>query len=261
MLRMARDPGGAVRALRGRLASAWVRVRRALELTPRRAITMLVADNVIDRRVLLSARSLDRAGWRVRVIALPHPGLWDDDQRMFPEIDIFRIVPSQHPAITDNRTIETRTSLASRGSEWHRVYPYYFHFLELAVRHPAQIFVAHDLPVLASAVVAARSSGARVAYDAHELYPEQHHFKPEYVEVLSRAEAELIGYADLVTTVNQSIAQEMPKRYRIEQPAVILNAPAAPPKTLPLQRTRLISGPARSRCKPKDPPFPGPSFA
>ena len=209
--------------------------------TPRRAITMLVADNVIDRRVLLSARSLDRAGWRVRVIALPHPGLWDDDQRMFPEIDIFRIVPSQHPAITDNRTIETRTSLASRGSEWHRVYPYYFHFLELAVRHPAQIFVAHDLPVLASAVVAARSSGARVAYDAHELYPEQHHFKPEYVEVLSRAEAELIGYADLVTTVNQSIAQEMPKRYRIEQPAVILNAPAAPPKTLPLQRTRLIS--------------------
>ena len=58
--------------------------------------------------------------------------------------------------------------------------------------------------------------------------------------MLSRAEAELIGYADLVTTVNQSIAQEMPKRYRIERPAVILNAPAAPRKSLPLPRTRLI---------------------
>jgi glycosyltransferase involved in cell wall biosynthesis len=130
--------------------------------------------------------------------------------------------------------------LAARGWEWHGVYAYYFHFLELAARYPAQVIVAHDLPVLASAIVAAHSLGACIAYDAHELYPEQHHFKPEYVDVLSRAEAELIGHADLVTTVNRSIAEEMAIRYGIARPAVILNAPAASPKTLPLQRNNLI---------------------
>ena len=52
-------------------------------------------------------------------------------------------------------------------------------------------------------------SGSWLVYDAHELYPEQHHFKPEYVDALSRAEADLIGYADLVTTVNEFIAEEI----------------------------------------------------
>jgi len=244
LLRRARDCVGAARALfwQGRDLLPFVssRVRKAVGLpsTQHRTITMLVADGRIDRRVLLSARSLHQAGWRVRVIASPHPDPRDDDQRMFPEIEIVRIVPSRY--LINIHRIGARTSLGARGSEWHRVYPHYFHFLALAARHPAQIFVAHDLPVLASAIVAAQMFGSHVVYDAHELYPEQHHFKSEHVDALRHAEAALIGYADLVTTVNESIAHELAERYRIDQPAVILNAPAAAGGSLPLPRNTLI---------------------
>jgi glycosyltransferase involved in cell wall biosynthesis len=217
-----------------RFRRALRRVRRVLGLpsAPRRTVTMLVADDRIDRRVLLSARSLHRAGWRVRVIAVPYPGPTDEDQCAFPEIEIHRISWNQAPDL-----VEDGSELAARGQEWNEVYPGYFHFLDMALRYPARLFVAHDLPVLASAVVAAQTLGADVAYDAHELYPEQHHFKPEYVDILGRAEAELIPHAELVTTINPSIAEEMAKRYRIKQPAVILNAPAASPNASPVQRS------------------------
>ena len=200
-----------------------------------RTVTMLVADTRIDRRVLLSGRSLHRAGWLVEVIALPYPEPIDDDRRMFPELSIRRIRPLGLPAIG-----QTRSRLAKRAREWQSVYPYYLHFLELARRHPGRVFVAHDLPVLASAAVAAEESGCYLAYDAHELYPEQHLFSAERSASLGQAEAELISRADLVTTVNGSIASEMAERYGIDRPSVILNCPSAPASGLPVLRTNLL---------------------
>ena len=196
---------------------------------------MLVADTRIDRRVLLSGRSLHRAGWLVEVIALPYPEPIDDDRRMFPELSIRRIRPLGLPAIG-----QTHSRLAKRAREWQSVYPYYLHFLELARRYPGRVFVAHDLPVLASAAVAAEEFGCYLAYDAHELYPEQHLFSAERSASLGQAEAELISRADLVTTVNGSIASEMAERYCIDRPSIILNCPAAPAGGLPVPRTNLL---------------------
>ena len=206
-----------------------------IPVAARKTVTMLVADTRVDRRVLLSARSLYRAGWLVEIIALPYPGPIDDDRRMFPELSIRRIRPLRLPAIG-----QTRSELAKRAREWQSVYPYYLHFLELARRYPGRVFVAHDLPVLASAAVAAEESGCYLAYDAHELYPEQHLFSAERSASLGRAEADLISRADLVTTVNGSIATEMAKRYGIDCPAIILNCPAAPAGGLPVPRTNLL---------------------
>jgi glycosyltransferase involved in cell wall biosynthesis len=200
-----------------------------------KTVTMLVADTRVDRRVLLSARSLQRAGWLVEIIALPYPEPIDDDRRMFPELSIRRIRPLRLPAIG-----QTRSELAKRAREWQSVYPYYLHFLELARRYPGRVFVAHDLPVLASAAVAAEESGCYLAYDAHELYPEQHLFSAERSASLGRAEADLISRADLVTTVNGSIATEMAERYGIDCPAIILNCPAAPAGGLPVPCTNLL---------------------
>jgi glycosyltransferase involved in cell wall biosynthesis len=187
-------------------------------------ITMLVADDRIDRRVLLSARSLHLAGWKVAVIAVPYPDLIDHDQVEFPELAISRIDTTRAVSLP----LDALSEEDHYAQDWHKVYFYHYHFLAAALRNPATVYVAHDLPVLAAAAAAAKQVGAALVYDAHELYPEQYHFGSELTALYSKAEAVLIREANLVTTVNQSIAREMAVRYDIEQPQVILNAAAVP---------------------------------
>ena len=201
-----------------------------------RTAVMLVADDRIDRRVLAQARSLVAQGWRVSVIAVPYPGPLDLDQEAFPEVRIARI-DTTLPAPRFARPASTRLSPTR---DWIEAYSYHDHFLELALQYPAAIVTAHDLPVLPAAIAAAESWGARVVYDAHELYPEQHHFGPELSSLYRKVEGEVIGFADAVTTVNQSIANEMAQRYGIALPQVVLNAPEIDRASLPMSRGNLI---------------------
>jgi glycosyltransferase involved in cell wall biosynthesis/SAM-dependent methyltransferase len=187
-----------------------------------RTVTMLVPDDRIDRRVLLSGRSLSEAGWKVTVLAAPYPGPTDQDQIDFPELHIVRIdtgvvalIPPD--ALPDNRR---------HSPTWREVYFYHFNFLELALQHAAGVYVANDLPVLPAAAVAAAQTGAALVYDAHELFPEIGYYSAEQRDLYSAVEADLIKDCALVTTINRSIAEEMARRYDITVPAVILNAPA-----------------------------------
>jgi glycosyltransferase involved in cell wall biosynthesis/SAM-dependent methyltransferase len=187
-------------------------------------VTMLVPDDRIDRRVLLEARTLVRKGASVTVIAAPYPGTLDRDALEFPEITIVRIdtlnAPSARPDLSKSR-------LKAHDFNWREVYYYTDQFTLAALKHPAELFVAHDLPVLAAAIAAADACGGRLAYDAHELYPEQSHFGEERMELLRRVEAALIHLPDVVLTVNRSIAEEMHRIYGIQEPVVLLNAPDA----------------------------------
>jgi glycosyltransferase involved in cell wall biosynthesis len=189
------------------------------EIAPH-TITMLVADDRIDRRVLLSGRSLHIAGWKVAIISVPYPDLVDHDQVEFPELLISRV--------DTTRGVNLRShALAGndlKAQDWQEIYFYHYHFLAAALQHPARVYVAHDLPVLAAAAAAAKHVGAALVYDAHELYPEQYHFGKERTALYTKAEAVLIKSADLVTTVNDAIATEMAARYNITVPQVILNA-------------------------------------
>ncbi len=192
-------------------------------------ITMLVPDDRIDRRVLLSARTLQGAGWRVTVVAAPYPGPVDGDKVTFPDIEIVRIDTSRAPdPIALPADIER--TIGKHGG----IYFYHLAFLKVALRHPAALYVAHDLPVLPAAALAARVFGVPLAYDAHELYPEQHHFPQERKDAYTRAERDLAPLAQLITTVNLSIAREMAQRYGIPEPHVVLNAPEAAPQDLPI---------------------------
>jgi glycosyltransferase involved in cell wall biosynthesis len=199
-------------------------------------VTMLVPDDRIDRRVLLQGRSLARRGVEVTVVAAPYPDATDGDAAQFPELTIVRIDASR----AVRRPVDVaRTSLSRHAFAWREVYFYHEHFLRAALEHPAEIVVAHDLPVLPAAIAAAELGSARTFYDAHELYPEQDHFGPGRTQLLRDVEAALIGSAAAVTTINRSIAEEMARRYGIAPPSVVLNAPEAD-EPVPLPRTRLL---------------------
>lgn len=202
-----------------------------------KSVTMLVPDDRIDRRVLLEARTLARAGVDVTVIAAPYPGSVDLDREGFPDIKIERIDTSK----AASRKYDFHVGrLRKYQYDWQDFYFYARHFLEAAVRNPAELYVAHDLPVLPAAIAAAESIEARLLYDAHELYPEQLHFGKERMELYRAVERDLAAIPDVVITVNESIAKEMSRRYGIEEPKVILNAPDADHVQVPIPRNRRL---------------------
>ncbi|MFY9341648.1 MAG: glycosyltransferase [Planctomycetota bacterium] len=197
---------------------------------PRSAV-MLVPDDRIDRRVLLEARSLVRAGWRVTVVGAPppFPG-YTHDEESFPEVEILRVDASRAQAVPD----ELRSPVHPPGeTDWVDFYWLTNHYYLLGASRPSQVVVAHDLPVLPAAIMAAARHGALLVYDAHELYPEQHHFGPAWIERYRKAETSIAKLADRVITVNQSIAREMVTRYGVAAPEVILNCPDVTPSALP----------------------------
>lgn len=202
-----------------------------------RAVTMLVPDDRIDRRVLLEARTLTRTGARVLVVAAPYPGEVDLDQAQFPEVDIIRIDTTRAAQIEADLS---KTRLGSLDFDWKEVYFYTYQFLEAALSRGADLIVAHDLPVLPAAIAAADLTGARLVYDAHELYPEQEYFGQQRIELYRKVELALAPIPDAVLTVNKSIAEEMARRYSIDEPMVLLNAPDATGITVPVPRTRTL---------------------
>jgi glycosyltransferase involved in cell wall biosynthesis/SAM-dependent methyltransferase len=201
------------------------------------SVTMLVPDDRIDRRVLLQGRTLTQAGARVTVVAVPFPKKHDLDREQFPELNIVRIDTSRASPVERNLNFGR---LASHHFDWKEFYFYTFQYLEAVLANPAELIVAHDLPVLPAAIAAADLLGAKLLYDAHELYPEQLHFGPERIELYRRVEKALIPLPDVVTTVNLSIAEEMSRRYGIEQPSVILNAPDGSSYSIPVPKSDLL---------------------
>lgn len=202
-----------------------------------RTVTMLVPDDRIDRRVLLEARTLTRAGAKVLVVAAPYPDPVDLDRLQFPEIDIVRIDTMRPPEFRRDVSL---TRLGRFAFDWEQVYFYTYQFLNAALLRPADLIVAHDLPVLPAAIAAADMMGSRLVYDAHELYPEQQYFGTERIDLYRRVETLLAPLTDAVLTVNKSIAEEMAQRYAIPEPTVIINAPDTSALTLPLARSKKL---------------------
>jgi glycosyltransferase involved in cell wall biosynthesis len=206
-------------------------------------ILMLTTDRIIDRRILLEADALTADGWEVTILAMPGAG-------------------PQHPRVV--QAVLHGQAGAARA-EWTilRLYRFVRQFVPMngpwagwlksavwrglispdefarrlmlpdALRRPAEIVVAHDLPILPTAVAAARHHGAKLVYDSHELYSEQE-FEPRLRRMWSDTERRTIGLCDAVITVNPSIARELEKRYGLAKVEVVQNAERAdgpaPPK-------------------------------
>ena len=113
--------------------------------------------------------------------------------------------------------------------------------------------VVHAMGFLALPVAArlAHRSGARLVYDARDLYVESNNIArlPGPLRSLfARQESRLARVAAAVFTVNESCADYLEHRYRIRRPVVVMNGqlPWSPPEPRPDRfRERLGLGPER----------------
>ncbi len=200
---------------------------------------MLTADARIDRRILDEARSLVKAGWTVTVLAAPPPVSGDrHDEELYPDVSIVRVVPKPYVDVALPQVPKFRE--ASRLS-WRILFGLHDYLCYEALQRPATVYVAHDLPQLLPAAMAASYHHAYFVYDSHELYPEQGFTRYNLKSLLIELERGLMPLADQVITVNQSIAELMAARYKIPVPEVILNSPALHQQlTLPIPHTNLL---------------------
>jgi glycosyltransferase involved in cell wall biosynthesis len=105
---------------------------------------------------------------------------------------------------------------------------------------------ANDLDTLPAGWLAARAAGARLVYDAHELYSEFEHDPPRLARRGALAlERALARRADAVITVSPALAGELERRLGLRmRPLVVLNAPdvvpSGPPQPSPGGRLRVV---------------------
>jgi glycosyltransferase involved in cell wall biosynthesis len=199
---------------------------------PQSKIVMITQDVEVTRRILQEARTLGNAGWEVRIITRSGDG-------------------RDHEGTVDGLPVEWvgvrgrdprfgwlyRLAGVGRGSQaaalWSVVsgkHTFSMRALGPAVRGAGDVYHAHDLNNLEVAHAAARKLGAKLVYDAHELFPEMGN---RWVRLKRgawrRLEGRLLPQADLAITVNELIAGEMSKRYGVPPPLVVLNCPDPPP--------------------------------
>jgi glycosyltransferase involved in cell wall biosynthesis len=101
------------------------------------------------------------------------------------------------------------------------------------LRLRAEVYHAHDLVTLPVAWASARLQRARVVYDAHELFTEIARLGRVSRVAFRILERLLIGRADRVITVNDSIAAELERRYGVRRPVVVMNCPPVEGQRLP----------------------------
>ncbi len=203
-----------------------------------KTIVMLCQDNRIDRRILDESRSLQNAGWKVTVIAgAPQTIDYRLDEDTYPDIEIVRLELGYIP---QRITEHDGKNLLFSEVDWQKIYVNHNQLLEIGLNHPADVYVAHDLPQVPIAIILANHFGAHATYDAHELYPEQFSNDQVRANLNSEAEAFILPFVDKVIMVNKSGASFMAIKYGIDTPEIILNSPSLDVNDLPIKNTNIL---------------------
>lgn len=174
-------------------------------------ICMLVTNDVSrDARVQKEAMSAAAAGADVVVV-----GVGLAEQHWQPDGYELRLVApmraSHHPLrlvrIAQNlwreRAFERRMMSAARDAA-------------------ADIVHCNDLQTLRAGIAAARATGARVVYDAHELSTEAGTLRNWQLRLLRRRERRLAPRADAVITVNRPIAEWLQEHCALNAPPTVV---------------------------------------
>lgn len=207
-------------------------------------VTMFLYKSVRhDSRVLREATTLGRAGHDVLVVAAHMGPAMDESSDRLRVLTVNKSPRltwllwgfiERGQAWTGRTSSRAQRSIVAAGVSlslgiygslaWWR---YCLRALLIAARKPADVYIAHDLETLPVAVLAKAMSGGRSLYDAHELYVETPRVQSSRLARRRWAAIErtLIGRADHVMTVSDSIARELTRRYGIARPSILLNVP------------------------------------
>ena len=213
--------------IRHSLKALFERVRNGkIEILPeslrgKKHLLILTPDVKIDRRTVQMCQSIiSRFDIRCTIIA----ALKEEDSFTTEMLQVKRIDPHK----TKKYRVPGSAWKPESGFNLEEFYWLHFQYLHMAMEENADYLMCCDLPVLPAAVYAAKFKNIPLIYDAHELYPEQAIFTEHKRQLYTKVEREFAPYPSLIITVNESIAEEMAKRYGIRKPEVILNALDAP---------------------------------
>jgi glycosyltransferase involved in cell wall biosynthesis len=169
--------------------------------------------------VIKEAASLTSAGHAVTVLGLSEAG-----QAPLETLEGFTIRRLRPDTLRSRRAGALREALAPLAMAWALV-DYWRRALRAAIAEPFDVYHAHDLVTLPVAWAARARRGGALVYDAHELFTELSRLDPLSRAVFRVLERLLIGRADRVITVNDSIAAELARRYGVATPRVLRNCP------------------------------------
>lgn len=210
----------------------------------------------LDRRIADGINTLQASGRPVTLVsvptALPHPPL-------HPEVRVY--LPPADPAAAQRPGLLRRLRRALprrvKAPYWRlRQYasmalpqgllqdPDAMNVAFFLANSPAEEFAAihcHDLECLHSALALrqAFSPRAKVIYDSHEYGPQQIPSRV-YQRYWSRLEHRYIGQADLVITINRSLARIMAETYGLDRVEVIYNSCSPAPAGQRLDRRAFL---------------------
>jgi len=186
---------------------------------------------MIDRRILLEARTLINSGHKVTLLA----GFECSKEEVYVKdgIEIHRYMYDWD----DERLKKIRAKLPNNdrlrmfvnrlymyvARRFFEVTPFDQYIIKKALDFDADIYHVHDLPCLKAGYFASKVRNVPLIYDAHELYYAQDVLPPYLQKLYFRLEKKYIKYPDVVITVNPFIARLMAERYKINEPEVIMN--------------------------------------
>lgn len=231
-------------------------------------VMLVLTDVVSDGRVQREARALATAGWRVTVIGRTTGGTetWITDDgvavTLLP-VDSPLAALQRRSAATGGNPTATRAAsrLPRTGSP--RAAQRFFRSAALRLHRPwvvwrfsrsalrvvpegIAVVHAHDTNALAVAYLVARRQGARLVYDAHELWLERNrHGERRALARLveSAVERHVVPRADRVITVSAGLADELQRRYRLRvRPTVLRNVPELRDVSAPDPALRDLTG-------------------
>lgn len=180
----------------------------------KKIILAVSTDLNTDQRMLRIANSLQQAGYQVNLVGRKKSGSLSLSNQSFKQVRL-------------NTVIE-------KGFLFYAVFNLRL-FLYLMLQ-PMAIITAADLDTLAACWLAARIKGARLVYDAHEIFTEVPELskKPKVKGFWLWLEQKLIPKVDAAYTVNQSLANWYQSAYNIHFD-VVKNLPISQAGQIPTE--------------------------
>ena len=188
-------------------------------------VCMLVLHDITyDSRVKREAKTLSQAGYKVKILEFGDGPTPQRESLNGIEVSRIRILTKGLPKNAFFRGVKYLEYLWSACRQ--------------AVREGADVYHAHDLYPLVPAFLGARLRGAKVIYDAHELWTEQGGISNLVAKVWRKVERFLLPRVDAVLTVNEALAEVLHVEYGArDKPVVVMNCQphASPGRTWKLE--------------------------